>query len=109
MNKLMPISFLFISFVISLSASFSAHGKIVKYDVYGSNKFQYTFREVCLHFKAPTTLIESLSVQSIECMGQKFSIQKFCRDKYKKDHEYARSYIVKKDIYLFDYFIVFVY
>lgn len=75
----------------------SANAKLVQYDVYGSNKFYFSFRQVCEHYRAALSLIETPDANTVTCMGQSFDIQKFCQDKYKKDNKYARAYIDNKN------------
>ncbi len=46
-------------------------------------KIEYTFQEVCEHYKIPyTSLVERISPLYLDCMGTKINALKFCKEKH---------------------------
>lgn len=83
-------------FLLSI-LSINVFSGLTQYDVYGSNKFYYSFRQICEHYKSGLSLIENPKTNIIECMGQQFDVQSFCQEKFSNDKQYARAYVLKNE------------
>jgi len=81
---------------ILLFIVFNIQAKILRYDVYGSNKYPTSFKEVCESMgKRVPLLVEVIDSRTLSCMGEDVSISKFCQKKFKGNPEFARPLIDK--------------
>lgn len=84
--------------LLFLFTSFGLQAKMLRYDVYGSQKYPNSFKEVCqVMEKRIPLLVEVIDSRTISCMGEDVNVSKFCQKKYKGNPEFARPIIDKKN------------
>ncbi len=81
--------------IIIFSIISIASAKLIKYEVLGSKKEQFTYLDVCKKMGHRHLLLVERIGDSIDCMGSKVTPLEFCKAIYLTDPQYIRGYIDK--------------